>query len=334
MALPFTATRISRSLRRTLALSVLGVLVLNTSACDEGGPIRRAFSGDPTVSRWTRDSLLLASNPEVLFRVVPDAGGALVVPIGTIGAQGIRPLKLSSRGWRRVDASFMHAGKTLTPYGENRAQTEMRMFRGMWQPGVAALDSLNCPVVVPMGRSLLTGSVDTRLPPFATNGKRPPLKYGPTLDQAEIARALANVATLVAPAAGVGASQLPRYERRVHQIPTGINGGSSLLVEYNDRTPLPDSVRSYGERPRQLIVILDKGTYGYRPTYTFSTVGNRGTAPRVEFLDYLDVDNDGVPEIFFGLSQRELAPLFTTALRFENDAWREVFRFTGNRCDF
>jgi hypothetical protein len=334
MALPLSAPLMSRWLRRTVALSSLSAAILFASGCDEGGPIRRALGGDPAISQWARDSMVLASNPEILFRVVPDAGGALVVPIGTIGAQGVRPLKLSNLGWRKVDANFMLAGKTLTPYGGNRAQPEMRMFRGMWQPGVAVLDSLNCPVVIPMARSLLTGTVDTRLPPFATNGKRPPLKHGPTLDQAEIARALANVGTLVAPAAGVGASQLPRYERRIHQIPSGINGGSSLLVEYNDRTPLPDSVRSFGERPRQLIVILDKGTYGYRPTYTFSTVGSRGTAPRVEFLDYLDVDNDGVPEIFFGLTERELAPLFTTALRFENDAWREVFRFTGNRCDF
>lgn len=303
------------------------------TACADGNPIKQLVSREPTLSRWYSDSLLLASEPEVLFRVLPDPGGAFVVPLATVGAQGIRALKLSARGWRQVDASYMQAGKLLTPYSANEAQPPIRMFRGMWQPGASPLDSLGCAVVVPMARALATGSPgESALPPFATNGVRPPLKHTQLMTPAEVAKYLENIGTLVAPSAGIAPGQLSLYERRVHQIPTGISNSATLLLEYNDLRPLPDSLAAYGERPRQLIVALDKGTYGPRPTYTFATVGSRSTPPRLRFLDYMDVDNDGVPELLFGLLETERAPLFTTVLRFENDAWREAFRFFGNRC--
>lgn len=312
--------------------AVAGCAVLMTG-CDDGA-VKRVFGKDPVLSRWARDSIFLADAPEILWRVLPDAGGAYVVPIATLGKEGIRPLRLSARAWRKVDEEFMRAGKTLVPYRAASAERPMRMFRGMWQPGAGPLDSLNCPVVMPMARAITTGGEVRLLPPLATNKERPALSGSVRLTQAQIDNALRDVGTLVAPTAGVPAGQLSRYERRVHQIPTGINGGVTLVVEYNDRAPLPDTLLAFGERPRQLIAVMDEGTYGYRPTLKYSTVGAPRTLPKLEFLDYLDVDGDGVPELFFGLLDRKLSPLFTVAYRFENDVWREIFRFTGNRCDF
>jgi len=326
----------SRSTRRLLTVVTIGGLSLALGACEDGrGPFDRLFRTDPVVSGWARDSVILASNPEVLFRVLPDPGGAYVVPMASIGSQGLRALKFTQAGWRRLDADYLVAGKMLTPYRNGVAEEPMRMFRGMWQPGTGPLDTLNCPVVVPIARSIVSSSYTYgSLPPFATSGKRPPLKYGPTLDQAAIANALANIGTLVAPSSGIPPGQLSRYERQVHQIPSGVNGSSSLVVEYNDATPLPDTLKPYGERPRQMIVILDKGTYGFKPGYSFSTLGGRNAAPKLEFLDFLDVDDDGVPEILLGLRDRQVAPLYTIVLRYENGAWRELYRYTGNRCDF
>lgn len=323
------------STRRGTPIAALAFALATGIGCGRDSAVGRVFSGDPTVSRWTRDSVLLEGRPEILFRVLPDGGSAFVVPLGTVGLDGLRALKLSERGWRKVDAEYMHAGKTLTAYRSGRQAESIRMFRGMWQPGAAPLDTLNCPVVIPMARAILTGADERRgFAPLATTGGRPPLANAPTLSPAEITKALENIGTLVAPSAGIAPGQLSRYERRVVQVPTGINGSSTLLVEYNDPSPLPNSLKPFGERPRQFIVALDRGTYGFRPTYSFSTVGSRETPPRLEFLDYLDVDNDGVPELFFGLRERALAPLYTLVLRYENDAWREIYRTVGNRCDF
>lgn len=329
-----SATHTARASRqRTIA--VLAIAVATAIGCGRDSAVGRAFAGDPTESRWIRDSLLLAERPEILFRVLPDGGSAFVVPLGTVGSDGLRQLKLSERGWRRVDAEYMHTGKTLTAYRSGRAAESIRMFRGMWQPGAAPLDTLNCPVVIPMARAILTGANEGRaFAALATTGTRPPLTHTKTLSPTEISKAIENIGTLVAPSSGIAPGQLSRYERRVVQIPTGINGSSTLLVEYNDPAPLPDSLKPFGERPRQFIVALDRGTYSYRSTYSFATVGSSQTPPRLEFLDYLDVDDDGVPELFFGLRERALAPLYTLVLRYENEAWREIYRTVGNRCDF
>jgi hypothetical protein len=317
-----------------LALAVLALTVLAGAGCGREAAVARVFSGDPSASRWTRDSVLLDARPEILFRVLPDVASAFVVPIGTVGAEGLRALKLSDRGWRRVDAEYLHAGKTLTAYRNGREAEPIRMFRGMWQPGAAPLDTLNCPVVIPRAQAVHSSAGETRrFAPFATTGGRPSLAHALTLSPDEISAALENIGTLVSPTVGISATALARYERRVVQVPTGIGGSSTLVVEYNDAAPLADSLDAFDERPRQFIVVMDRGAFSVRPTYTFATTGARRAPPRLELLDYLDVDNDGVPELFFGLRERSLAPLYTLVLGYENEAWREIFRSVGNRCD-
>lgn len=313
---------------------MLALAVMASVGCGREAAVARVFTGDPSAARWTRDSVLLEGRPEILFRVLPGVGSAFVVPMGTVGTEGLRALKLSDRGWRRVDAEYMQAGKTLTAYRGGKEAEPLRMFRGMWQPGAGPLDTLNCPVVVPMAQAVHSGIGETRrFAPFATTGGRPSLAHALTLSPDEIAAALENIGTLVSPTVGISASQLARYERRVVQVPTGVGGSSTLVVEYNDATPLKDSLDAFDERPRQFIVIMDRGAFGVRPTYTFATTGARRAPPRLELLDYLDVDNDGVPELLFGLREQALAPLYTLVLRYENEAWREIFRSVGNRCD-
>jgi hypothetical protein len=88
------------------------------------------------------------------------------------------------------------------------------------------------------------------------------------------------------------------------------------------------------QRPRQFIVALDKGVYGYRPSFTYSTLGNALTPPRMRFLDYVDIDGDGKAEIFFGFLYAAGGSLTldaTTVLRYDNEAWREVLK-EGVRC--
>lgn len=324
-----------RSLRSTFAARLsasLGALLLAT-ACGEGGR-PQLFGGDPGPSRWERDSAFLATQPTLLFRVVPDASGALTIPIAAIGANGISGLSLSAQAWRQVDRTYMQSGQTLAVLRGSRVVDSMRMFRGMWQPGAAPLDSLSCPVVVPVGRALKTGLASEALGAFATNGPRPPLTSDRLMTSDEIERALSNIGTLVAPSSGIPPGQLARYNRRVTQVPTGINGGNTLVVEYNDPTPLPDSIPAFGERPRQFIVVLDRGNFGVRPTFSFSTIGSLRSPRKQVFLDYLDVDDDGTPELLFGLEDPGPFVAYTSVLRYQNDSWRETYRFNGNRCVF
>jgi hypothetical protein len=310
------------------ALTVLA-LAGSVSACGDRSAIRQLLGGDPAAARWTQDSLRLEAEPTLLFRVLPDGGGAFVLPIATIGTEGIQRARFSSRGWQRVDADFLQAGRELLPLRAGRTDSALRMFRGMWQPGTGPLDSLPCASPVPLARAMRTDGV----PPFATNRPRPPLAHGLTLDPAGVAAALEPIGNLMAPSVGIPPGQLGRYERRVTLVPTGINGGTTLVVEYNDRTPPPTDPHAVGERPRQYIVVLDKAVYSYRPSYTYSTLGGEQAPPKLRLLDFLDTDDDGVPELFFGLQEAERGPWFVAMLRYEQNAWREQFRYLGNRCD-
>jgi hypothetical protein len=322
------------ALHRRLAFPTLAaVLTVAAVACSRDAASARLYTSDPAAARWVRDSLLLDTRPNILFRVLPDGSGSLVVPIATVGPEGIRTLQLSDPGWRRVDAEHLHAGRTLHAFREGREVASVRMFRGMWQPGVPALDSLRCSPVIPMARAFADAGNGAQGVHLAASGERPPVAHEPSLDEATIATLLGRIGTLVAPTVGISPTQLPRYQRRVTQVPTGINRGSTLVLEYNDPTPSPREPKVYGERPRQLIVVLDRGAYDYRPTFTYSTTGVPQSPPRLRLLDYLDTDADGVPELFFGPQESGPAALYTLVLRYESEAWREVFQFTGNRCN-
>jgi hypothetical protein len=271
----------------------------------------------------------LAAAPTLLFRVQSDPGGALVLPIATMGPEGLQRARFSSRGWRLVDETWLHAGRELLPLRAGRADGALRMVRGMWQPGAGPLDTLPCASPAPIGRTMRVSDV----PLFATNRPRPPLAHPITLGPAGVAAALEPIGMLMAPAVGIPPGQLGRYQRRVTRVPTGINGGTTLVVEYNDPTPPPTDPHAVGERPRQYIVVLDQAVYSYRPSYTHATDGGPQSPAALRLLDYLDVDDDGVPELFFGRQDTARAPWFTLMLRYEQHGWRERFRFVGNRCD-
>ncbi len=326
---PFVPRRPFRGARAAL----FGALATLAGACGDSGIARRYFP-DHDAIRWERDSALLAARPEVLFRVLANDGALEVVPIGTVGGSGFEVLRLSDRGWRLMDASYLRSGRALHAYRRGRAADSLAMLRGMWEPGAEPLPGPRCAVVIPMGRATAASGSDGGAPLFATSGTRPGPRHTGTLDQDAVARGLDHIAKLVAPGTSISEQQLRQYTRRVHQIPTGINGGTTLLVEYNDPAPIPDTMAPVGVRPRQLIVALDQGAFAVRPSYKFTTTGSRVSPPRLEFLDYLDLDDDGVPELFFGLLDRERAPLYTIVLRYQGDAWREIHRFSGTRCDF
>ena len=311
--------------------------VVGTTGCDRVKNALRspAGGGDP---RWTGDSTLLASKADFLFRVRRTKGDVRVVPIATLGAQGFRPLYFSSRGWRAFDVQYLQSGSKLTAYRGGRATGEVAMQRGMWEPPSAPLDTIQgCPSVVPSARAAVGDGIG-----LLTNGAPPPLKPVKPLSAGELQAALATVPTLVAPTSGVSGSMLSKYRRVVHVVNSGTSSSPSIVLVYDDPEQLPDSVAPIAQRPRHLVVVLDRGVYGYRPTFTYSTAGNahQNSPPRYYFIDYIDVDGDGRAELFFGSDDRRILSalpvpaLYTVVLRFENEAWREMLRYDGSPCQF
>ena len=312
---------------------LMGVALLiaatTTSGCDrvkrrldreaQGTPV-----GDPV---WNADSSFLANAPSIVFRVFDHPNGRAVVPVASIGPSGFRELRMGIRGWKALDASYLYGGSTLHAIRDGRVAGEIKMTRGQWESG--AIDSLpGCASLVPIG--LTQAGSDIRL---AITGTRPTIASNAQLPPNELQGALAQIPTLLAPSMGISTSLLAKYAREVHIIPSGIGDRPSILVLYTDSEQVSDTLRPVAQRPRQLIVVLDKGNYGFRPSYSYTTLGNALTPPKLSFLDYMDVNADGRVELFFSFtftaSGKKL--LGTQILRYENEQWRDVLR-DGMRC--
>lgn len=316
-----SAPRLRGAALRSLPLG----LALLSAACDTTARVKEALKADQGDPVWQGDSTLLATHPEVLFRVTRDSAGARIVPLATMGRQGFRLLTLSDRGWRSFDLDYLQGGQVLTPYRNARALPAVTLTRGMWEG--APLDTIRgCSIILPGALAALPPGVE-----FFTSGKRPPIKPVTSLSAGELQTAIDAIPTLIAPAAGISMTMLPRYQREVYVAETGNGPRPTIVVVYDDPEVVADSVRQMGARPRHLVVVLDKGVYGYKPTFTYTTLGNKLSPPRYRYLDHLDVDDDGKSELFFGLRIKG-APLYTIVLRYEAEAWREVLRNERQRC--
>ncbi len=297
------------------------------TGCDK---VKRAIRGDlgNTDPQWQGDSTVLASKPPLLFRVSRQDGETRVWPLATVGKQGFRGLGFSNRGWRAFDLAYLRQGSRLTPYREGKPLSPVATTRGMWDNATSPLDSMpGCNVPVPRGTAPVADGVW-----LLTDVPRSVVKPVNPLSSGELAAALDAVPTLIAPTSGIAGSMLSRYKREVHVVATGTSDSPSIIVIYNDPEALPDSAEIYGARPRHLVVVLDKGVYGYRPTFTYTTVASIKATPRYQFLDFFDVDDDGKGELFFGVSDKRAPAPYTVVLRFENEAWRENQRLMDRVC--
>lgn len=306
--------------RRLLALS-LPVLAL-LGACDRVKNALRANPGDPV---WQGDSALLASKPTVLFRVVRGKAGTRIIPIATAGKGGFGPMLMGDRGWRLFDLEYLHGGHRVLPIRDGDLLPSVAIDRGMWEG--SPLDTVSgCQLLPPAAQVALPGDVQ-----LVASGERLPAAGVSPLSAGEREAALASIATLIAPSAGVAPSVIGRYARNVYVVPTGASRSETIVVTYDDPESLPDSLPPIAQRPRQLVVVLDKGVYGYKPTYVFKTVGNAKDMPRRRFLGAFDANADGKAELFFGLQDPRWT-LVTYALRWEVDAWHEGFKYERGRC--
>jgi hypothetical protein len=315
-----------RAASRLLSAASVAAAALVLTACER---LQQAFSREPQVDLvWQGDSTFVVSRPTVLFRVLHDGrNSARIIPVASAGRSGFEPMLMSDRGWRLYDLSFMQSTATVTPLRDGKPLAPVSITRGMWEG--APLDTLQgCNVMPPAALVTLPADVD-----LVASGENIKAASVPPLSGAERETALAAIPTLIAPSAGVPPSMIGRYQRRVYTVPTGTTRGETIVITYDDPEVLPDSVVPMAQRPRQLIVVLDRGVYGYKPSYVFKTIGNAKDLRRRRFLGAFDADGDGRAELFFGLQAKEpLLGLVTYGLKWESDSWHERFKYERLRC--
>ncbi len=315
-------TRHPRSPRLRWAL--LAATLLSTTGCDR---LKSALNPPQVDYGWQNDSTLLAQSPTLLLRAVRMDGVTRAVPIATVGKRGLRALLMTTRGWRALDVQTLQSGHAFVPYRGSDPLAPVSSARGMWEG--EALDSLEgCPQLLPAAAVSLPDGVH-----LLTSGRTPLASRPSGLSAGALQDVLNVVGSLVAPSAGIQPSKLSKYRRDVVVVGTGATSSPTIIVSYEDPEPLPDSVTRIAERPRQLIVVLDKGVYGYKPSLTIADVTSSRIAPRRRFLGALDADGNGTSELFFGLgTQVERAELVTYSYRFSGDTWIADFSYERTRC--
>lgn len=307
-----------------IRLGILSACVGVLAGCDQ---IKSRLYPPPVDAGWQADSTFLAQSPTLLLRAVRTGGGAQAVPIASVGTRGVRALSLTGRGWRALDVQMLYAGRSFVPYRGSVPLSPVTSQRGMWEG--PPLDSVpGCRLLHPAAAVPVPEGVD-----LFTSGATPLRVSSNRLGDGELQAVLNVVATLVAPTAGVSLSQMAKYRRTVAVVGTGATASPTIVVSFEDPEELPDSATRLAERPRQLILVLDKGVYGYRPSLTLKDVTPARMAPRRRFLGALDADGDGKSELYFGLSERiERGELVTYSYRFVGDTWIADWEYVRARC--
>ncbi len=316
-------------LRRTVAMvPLLLTVILSVAACSKER-VKKLLGGNAIIDeKWASDSMMLASNPEVLFTTFKTKNGFEIAPIGLIGLRGFRNIRLGDRGWHAFDIQYLAGGQMLEAYRDGKSVGPVKLSRGMWTENAPALDSIpGCEIIVPSALApMLQG---TQL--FTLKKHAPPPVPAKPVSGAEVEQALRESNMLVATQKGIPIAALPKYVRTVHLVNTGHGTKPTLVVVYDDPEVYPDTLLADLQRPRHLIVFLDWENWGYKATWTYATLGNKGSPPRYRYLDYIDVDDDGKAEVLLGV-QLATEPLFTIILRRDPPTWIEEARQTGRRC--
>lgn len=317
----------ARLIRSVALLPLAFGVLLSTTACKKDR-LKKLLGGDPRVdTKWGSDSSFLKSNAELLFTAFKTKNGIEVAPIGTIGPRGFRNVRLGDRGWRAFDIQYFRGEKTLEAYRAGASVGALPIKRGMWGDNQPALDSIpGCEVIVPSGLAAVPEGVH-----LLTIHKRPPIAPSLPVSEAEVAEALRQASMLVATKKGIPIGKLPLYKRTVHMVNSGYGTKPTIVAMFDDPEIYPDTLLPDWQRPRHLVVFMDWAIWGYKATWTYSTLGNKGAPPRFRYLDFIDVNDDGKPEVLFGV-QNATDPLFTIVVRRDRPVWIEETRQRGRRC--
>ncbi|MEO7996191.1 MAG: hypothetical protein ABI852_02035 [Gemmatimonadaceae bacterium] len=282
----------------------------------------------PDDASWKRDSTLIAKNPPILYRVIRKKSDEFVFPIGILGKGVPRTLHLSKRGWQQFDVQMLYQGKEVLPVLNGTVGSPIKMRQGMWEIPSAPLDTVPaqvCPSLIAIGKvDLPTG---TNL--VVTNYKLPTgMKL---LSEEQLEAAVSAVPTLITPGLGITPRVLTGFTRIIRQIPR-VGGDPGVYVQYDDFRPVTDTAAAVRKLPRHVAIVLEKGVYGYRPTWIYNTTGAADDRPILRFLAAMDVNGDGQSEIVYGVDVPG-GGSFTVVFRQINETWKEFWRRSPQRCD-
>ena len=314
-------------------LVALATILMVATGCDKAKDFVYAgqSSGPPQLAPG--EELDLAGKPDVLFQVFGESSDPRMVPIAAIVGGELKPIRLSTSGWRKFDEMYQRPGKSYSLYqsGVNNGTVDVK--RGMWSDTADALYSLpGCATLTPMSSVRVNGRLasDFTLEFLASSATLGKPRAGPAMNQDSVNRIARAIGHDVAKAVGIKDAKLDSLSLLAMAFYTGASASPTILASYIDLSA--ERPASIATRTTHLVIIADKDSSGvYHATFSHRINGPLAAAAFRRYFDHLDVDGDGIDEIVLQGWQFG-GDTFLSVLGFRERKWQEIYRTRANWC--
>lgn len=318
--------------RVTTRLAWIATVLVVAAACDKAHASGRPGAASHLASSGPR--LDLRSHPDLLFEVFGDPNDPRMLPIAAIEHGQLQKIALDTTGWRELDADYLRASKSYALFEDGNAAGTAHVRRGMWEGDDALYSLPGCQLLTPMAAVRIEG-VHTSptftveyLASTAALGHQRNVKSLPSADVERIARAMG---AQVAKSVGIPQSALDSLDFHAVAFPSGTGPWPTIVAGFID--PAAENPASTQETTTHLIVIADRDSAAsdYHPTYSHRVQGPLAASTFRRFFDHLDVNGDGVDEIFLEGWQFG-GDTFLSALSWQDGKWQETYRTRTKWC--
>ena len=319
--------------RRALLASIL----ILATACDKAKElaIGTAAEGAPTSSDpVAAQPLDLSQKPNILFQLFGEKDDPRMIPVAAIQNGTLKLIGLTTAGWRQFDAMYDRSGNSYFVFHDGHQVGTARVKQGMWEKPDQPLYTLpNCQLLTPLAAVSLEGGIDPgyTVELLASSAQLSAPLRGKPLPAAETERIARDVAYPVAQAAGISKAALDSLDFRGVSVSTGATGAPTVIATFID-PHVDDQSGGDASHTAHVFVIADRDASGaYHATFSHAQNGALGKADFRRYMDHLDINGDGVDEIFLAGWQYG-GDTFLSVLGYQNGKWSEVFHGRSSWC--
>ena len=305
---------------RALAF-ILGIVVVAVG-CDKTGGDAPAPEGP---------AFEMDSNPDLVFYVFGEREDARMMPLLTLRDRSPAPINLDNAGWLAFDERYFRPGLSYPTYRDGRPAGTVTVQRGMWEGGEPLYALAGCSNLIPMAAVTLSDTTGGGIvvSQYATTRPDSTGRPRPTLSGDSI-RAIARLTGV-----GIGATvditqnELDSLDFRAIAIATGALESPTIVVSFVD--PRGGDLGPGRGHLQHVFGLADDSGTGYAASYSHSVNGDATSAEVRGFVDHLDLNGDGVSEVFVDAS-RPGTETTTRVLAWRAGAWQEVFSTRQSWC--
>lgn len=276
----------------------------------------------------------LRSHPDLLFEVFGDANDPRMIPIAAVGHDQLQQIVLDSTGWRELDADYLRSSKSYSLFVDGRATGTVKVRRGMWQSDDALYSLPGCQLLTPMAAVRMEGL--SANPTFtveylASTAALGHQRNSKAMPGAEVERIARSIGVQAAQTVGIKQATLDSLDFRAVAFPSGDGPWPTIVAAFID--PAAENPASTQETTTHLIVIADRDSAAsaYHTTYTHRVQGPLASSSFRRYFDHLDVNGDGVDEIFLEGWQFG-GDTFLSVLSWKDGKWEETYRTRTKWC--